>query len=136
MFHLLIEPCLVHNDQSFLAMCVDRVEADQFQFTFDMTALLSQLKQMKEKHSSPFYNVQLLKYEVRDIRLWSHFTSNTHTHTHTHAHAHTHTHTHTHTVKQLFFECTVHKTEKRSRTMLVLSTCCSGMAQFNASNLL
>ncbi|XP_064386367.1 F-BAR domain only protein 2-like [Halichondria panicea] len=40
-----------------------RNEGDRY--TFDMVALLSKLQTMKEKHSSPFYNVQLLKYEVK-----------------------------------------------------------------------
>ena len=37
------------------------------QFMFNMTALLSHLKLMKEKHTSPFYNVQLIKYEVQHV---------------------------------------------------------------------
>jgi len=45
-------------------------EGDSPYFKFNMSALSSHLNQMAEKHAAPFYNVQILKYEVRqDLHL-------------------------------------------------------------------
>ena len=48
-------------------VCTVCREGDSPLFKFNMAALLSHLSQMAEKHSAPFYNVPVLKYEVRWI---------------------------------------------------------------------
>ena len=47
-------------------MCIilNRSE-DGVQYSFEMESLMNYLKKMQAKASSPFYNVQVLKYEVR-----------------------------------------------------------------------
>ena len=51
------------NDRQ-LSLLSDR-EGDSSSYRFDMPALVTNLKQMKEKQNSPYCNIPILKYEVR-----------------------------------------------------------------------